>query len=191
MRLFYRHFDGQDEMARDGIVAGLRMLTLREIVDEYREAVRACEGESHTHTHSLTHTRTRTRTPPQASTNDSRARTGVRGAYASAAASSASSLPERQALLEDLPNEELELEEEPDDTRTVDDRRQLLALSEQSGFRRYFCAARTGAVWLEAGFNVYFVAESLTEFLSHQPGSRLRGNLQRGSRQRGNRQRIR
>jgi hypothetical protein len=115
----------------------------------------------------------------------------VRGASASAASSPAFSLPERQALLEDLPNEELAHEEQLDDTATVEDRRLLLALSEQSGFRRYFCATRTGAVWLEAGFNLYFVAESLTEFLSLQPGSRLRGNLQRGSRQRGNRQRIR
>jgi hypothetical protein len=80
------------------------------------------------------------------------------------------------------------VEPEEEQYDELEDQSQLLALSEQSGFRRYLCAARTGAVWLESGFNVYFVAKSLTEFLSQQPGSRLRGNLQRGSRQRGGRQ---
>ena len=48
MRLFYQHFDGQDPLARDGIVAGLRMLTLREVVEEYleREQARACEARN-------------------------------------------------------------------------------------------------------------------------------------------------
>ena len=62
--------------------------------------------------------------------------------------------------------------------------RMRLALTEQVGFERYICAAHTGAVWKEGGFNLFYVAPSLTAFLSQQPGSRMRGNLQRGSRQR-------
>lgn len=162
MRLFYQHFDGQDPLARDGIVAGLRMLTLREVVEEYleREQARACEAPE---------------APPASA---------IASATSSTVAAS-SPRPERQSPPAEL-GEEL-LEELDDPVEPI----QLMALTEQSGFRRYYCAASTGAVWLEAGFNVCFVAKSLTEFLASQPGSRLRGNLQRGSRQRGNRQGIR
>ena len=115
VRLLYSHFDGQDPQAPIGMLGGLRMLSLQQVVKRYQDE------------------------------------------------------QEHAALLHH--------------DRDLVSSRERLVLSEQSGFQRYLCAASTGAVWLEGGFNLYYVSDSLTQFLAQQPGSRMRGNLQRGSRQ--------